>query len=125
MRNLYTNIFSSENYVFYRYDMDHDDDVLYCYEIQTEEKMRRKGLGKFMMKVLELMMIKSDMLKIMLTVFKHNEGASKFFKDVLKYEIDETCPYDTVHEQFDYEILSRFNLKEKKRREEEEDKADD
>ena len=26
--------------------MDHDDDVLYCYEIQTEQKMRRKGLGE-------------------------------------------------------------------------------
>ena len=33
-----------------RYDMDHDDDVLYCYEIQLEESVRRKGLGKFMMK---------------------------------------------------------------------------
>ena len=31
--------------------MDHDDDVLYCYEIQLEESVRRKGLGKFMMKV--------------------------------------------------------------------------
>ena len=29
-----------------RYDMDHDDDVLYCYEIQTEQRMRRKGLGE-------------------------------------------------------------------------------
>ena len=76
-------------YSHFRYDMDHDNDVLYCYEIQTEQKMRRKGLGKFMMKVLELLMIKSDLLKIMLTVFKHNESASKFFKDVLKYEIDE------------------------------------
>ena len=105
--------------------MDHDDDVLYCYEIQLEECVRRKGLGwfklyffqklfqffnfpgRFMMKVLELMMLKSDLLKIMLTVFKHNDVASKFFKEVLKYEIDETCPYDTVYEQFDYEILSR------------------
>merc|ERR1712179_189478 len=69
-------------YSHFRYDMDHDDDVLYCYEIQTEQKMRRKGLGKFMMKVLELLMIKSDLLKIMLTVFKHNEPATKFFKDV-------------------------------------------
>jgi len=109
-------------YSHFRYDMDHDDDVLYCYEIQTEQKMRRKGLGKFMMKVLELLMIKSDLLKIMLTVFKHNEPATKFFKDVLKYEIDETCPYDTVYEQFDYEILSRFNTREKKRREEKEEK---
>ena len=74
-----------------------------------------------MMKVLELQMIKCDLLKIMLTVFKHNEGASKFFKDVLKYEIDETCPYDTVYEQFDYEILSRSNQREKKRREEREE----
>ena len=59
------------------------------------------------MKVLELMMMKNGLLKIMLTVLKHNEVASKFFKDVLKYEIDETCPYDSVYEQFDYEILSR------------------
>jgi len=102
----------------FRFDMDHDDDVLYCYEIQLEECVRRKGLGKFMMKVLELMMIKNDLLKIMLTVFKHNDIASSFFKDVLKYEIDETCPYDTVYEQFDYEILSRFNAKEKKIRDE-------
>ena len=35
-----------------RYDMDFDDDVLYCYEIQLEESCRGKGLGKFMMKVL-------------------------------------------------------------------------
>ena len=61
-----------------------------------------------MMKVLELMMMKNGLLKIMLTVLKHNEVASKFFKDVLKYEIDETCPYDSVYEQFDYEILSRW-----------------
>ena len=100
--------------------MDHDDDVLYCYEIQLEESVRRKGLGKFMMKVLELLMMKNDLLKIMCTVFKHNDVASKFFKEVLKFEIDETCPYDTVYEQFDYEILSRFNLKEKKKREDKE-----
>ena len=67
-------------------------------------------------------MMKSDLLKIMLTVFKHNDVASSFFKDVLKYEVDETCPYDTVYEQFDYQILSRFNVKEKKRREEKENK---
>merc|ERR1711902_319230 len=90
----------------FRFDMDYDDDVLYCYEIQLEECVRRKGLGK-----------------IMLTVLKHNEVASKFFKDVLKYEIDETCPYDSVYEQFDYEILSRFNLKEKKERENKENSS--
>ena len=59
------------------------------------------------MTALEMMMIKSELLKIMLTVFKHNHSANKFFKKTLKYELDETCPIDTVQEQFDYEILSR------------------
>ena len=29
----------------FRFDMDFDDDVLYCYEIQLDESVRRKGLG--------------------------------------------------------------------------------
>ncbi|XP_023344829.1 N-alpha-acetyltransferase 40 isoform X2 [Eurytemora carolleeae] len=91
----------------FRFDMDFDDDVLYCYEIQLEPEVRRKGLGRVMMKVLELIMMKADMIKIMLTVFKHNEAATTFFKKSLKYDVDETCPYNTIYEQFDYEILSR------------------
>lgn len=97
----------------FRFDMDFDDDVVYCYEIQLEPAFRRKGLGKLMMKVLELLMIKADMVKIMLTAFKHNEDAMKFFKNCLLYDIDETSPYNTIYEQFDYEILSRFNPKRK------------
>ena len=31
--------------LLFRFDMDYDDDVLYCYEIQLEECVRRKGLG--------------------------------------------------------------------------------
>ena len=63
-----------------------------------------------MLKVLELMMIKSNLLKMMVTVFKHNEGAVKLFKEVLKYENDARSPKDTPYEQFDYEILSRYNI---------------
>ena len=61
-----------------------------------------------MLKVLELMMIKSNLLKMMVTVFKHNEGAVKLFKEVLKYEIDPRSPKDSPYEQFDIEILSRW-----------------
>jgi len=97
--------------------MDFDDDVLYCYEIQLEESCRGKGLGKFMMKVLELLTIQAGLLKTMLTVFKHNTKAVTFFKEGLKYSLDETTPVDTIQEQFDYEILSRVNQKELKARE--------
>ena len=51
---------------------------------QLEECARRKGLGKFMMMLLELLSHKADMRKIMLTCFKHNPLAHKFFKVTLK-----------------------------------------
>ena len=35
------------------------------------------------------------------------KAATTFFKKSLKYDVDETCPYNTIYEQFDYEILSR------------------
>merc|ERR1712183_1078878 len=103
----------------FRYDMDYDDEVVYCYEMQVEKGFRRKGLGRFMMKVLEMLMMKADMLKLMATIFKKDKPEAEFFKKALKFEQDETSFVDTVHEQFEYEILSRPNLIKKKRIEEE------
>ncbi len=106
-RNTETN--EAVGFAHFRFDMDYDDEVLYCYEIQLEDSVKRKGLGRFMMQTLELLAIKADMRKIMCTIFKHNPGAQKFFKDALKFQIDETNPVDDVYEQYDYEILSKFN----------------
>ena len=93
----------------FRFDMDYDDEVLYVYEIQLEERVKRKGLGTFMMQILDLLAVRADMRKIMVTVFKHNPAAQKFFKEKMKYDLDETCPVDDVYEQYDYQILSKFN----------------
>ena len=38
-----------------------------------EKAVRRKGLGRFMVKVLELLMIKANMLKLMATIFKNDK----------------------------------------------------
>ena len=46
--------------------------------LKVEPAFRRKGLGKFMLKVLELLMIKADMLKIMATIFKNDEPEVSF-----------------------------------------------
>jgi len=108
----------------FRYDMDYDDEVVYCYEIQVEKAFRRKGLGRFMMKVLEMLMIKADMLKLMATIFKKDQPEVDFFKKSLKFELDETSFVDTVEEQFEYEILSRINQIKKKRMAEEEGKLE-
>merc|ERR1740131_21352 len=103
----------------FRYDMDYDDEVVYCYEIQVEKGFRRKGLGRFMMKVLEMLCLKADMLKLMATIFKKDVPQAEFFKKALKFEMDETSFVDTVNEQFEYEILCRFNQIKKKKMEEE------
>jgi len=92
----------------FRFDMDYGDEVLYCYELQLESPYRSKGLGRFMMQVLELMAFSNHMLKVVLTVFKHNKDGMAFFKSC-KYELDETSPEDNEDEEFDYEILSKFN----------------
>ena len=45
---LYSNEYVPQSqYYNLRFDMDRDDDVLYCYDIQLEESVRRKGLGLF------------------------------------------------------------------------------
>ncbi|KDR24066.1 N-alpha-acetyltransferase 40 [Zootermopsis nevadensis] len=94
----------------FRFDMDYGDEVLYCYELQLEEEVRRKGLGKFMLQVLELIGFSAGMKKVILTVLKHNAEAKAFYT-ALKYTIDETSPEDNVLEQYSYEILSKVNKK--------------
>merc|ERR1712098_932189 len=71
-------------------------------------------------KVLEMLCLKADMLKLMATIFKKDVPQAEFFKKALKFEMDETSFVDTVNEQFEYEILCRFNQIKKKKMEEEE-----
>jgi len=93
----------------FRFDVEDCIEVVYCYEIQLRKDIRGKGLGKFMMQILELLAIKVKMQKVILTVFKANCDAVRFFTN-LKYVMDETCPRLTdpnnAHE-YDYEILSK------------------
>ena len=104
-----TNDGTIAGYSHFKYDMSFDDEVVNVYEIQIDSDYQRKGLGKFMMQVLEILAIKAEMRKIMVSVLKHNPGASSFFKKTMKYDIDENCPDDNEFEQYDYEILSRVN----------------
>ncbi|XP_046401768.1 N-alpha-acetyltransferase 40 [Ischnura elegans] len=95
----------------FRFDLDYGDPVLYCYELQLVESVRRKGLGKFMMQILELFAFSANLHKVILTILKHNPGATEFYK-ALKYELDETSPQEGVfEEECHYEILSKLNKK--------------
>uniref|UniRef100_A0A3P8TWX0 N-alpha-acetyltransferase 40 n=1 Tax=Amphiprion percula TaxID=161767 RepID=A0A3P8TWX0_AMPPE len=83
----------------FRFDVECGEEVLYCYEVQLESRVRRKGLGKFLIQILQLIANSTQMKKVMLTVFKHNTG----------FEIDETSPSMSgcCGDDCSYEILSR------------------
>ena len=53
------------------------EQVVFVNEIQLEESVRRKGLGKFMMQVLEIVAFKADMRKIMVAIFKQDQLVEK------------------------------------------------
>lgn len=53
--------------------------IFFSYELQLEPGVIRRGLGKFMMQILELVAFKNNMRKVVLTVLKNNQN-SVFFK---------------------------------------------
>lgn len=94
----------------FRFDMDYDDEVLYCYEIQLAKQYQRSGLGRFLMAILELLAFRNGMLYCRLTCLKHNTAANAFFRSC-GYTRDKTCLDDNLYETFCYEILSKKNPK--------------
>ncbi|XP_065168613.1 N-alpha-acetyltransferase 40 [Atheta coriaria] len=96
-------------FAHFRFDLDEGIEVLYCYELQLESHFHRKGLGKFMMQILELVAFKNNMKKVVLTILKNNSD-SNFFK-AINYQLDESSPMDDEDEDTPYEILSKVNKK--------------
>ncbi|KAH8355880.1 N-alpha-acetyltransferase 40 [Drosophila serrata] len=94
-------------YSMFRFDMDHGDCVLYCYEMQVAAPYQRKGLGKFMMQILEDCARHWHLEKLMLTVLNNNEQSISFYKQ-LGYGKDEISP--DVLEEADYQIFSKSLL---------------
>jgi len=96
-------------FVHFRFDYDDCDaptqGVLYIYEIQIDTSFQRQGLGKKLMHLSERIAKKAEVSKVMLTVFKKNHNAMKFYED-MDYEIDESSP-SKHNDPTDYEILSK------------------
>ncbi|KZT05937.1 acyl-CoA N-acyltransferase [Laetiporus sulphureus 93-53] len=102
-------------YIMFRFEREEDEDVAYCYELQVNFRMKRYGIGKFLMQQLEHIATHWGMEKIMLTVLKANNPARQFYS-ALGFELDPTSPEyvdeeDQVDEEgaeeYDYEILSK------------------
>ncbi|KAF9578033.1 N-alpha-acetyltransferase 40, partial [Lunasporangiospora selenospora] len=90
---------------------DEDAEVVYCFEIQVVPGYQRRGIGAYLIRLLESIGHQSHMDKLMLTVFKANKSAMRFYMDQLSYGLDEISPSACLTRgrasRFDYEILSK------------------
>ena len=88
------------------------NDVLYVYELQVDESVRRCGIGQQFMEILESIAFTQShpiITKLVLTVFKTNTNAMKFYTTKMNYQIDITSPSKThPHKKTDYEILCKY-----------------
>ncbi|KAL8141789.1 hypothetical protein V2J09_014821 [Rumex salicifolius] len=79
-------------FVHYRFILEEELPVLYVYELQLVPHSHGKGLGKFLMQLLEMIACKNSMAAIMLTVQKANLSALSFYISKLRYAISSTSP---------------------------------
>ena len=99
-------------FAHFRYELDDNDTppqhtITYLYELQILPSTQGHGLGKKLMTIIELLSIKNQMKKVMLTVFHVNKNAMGFYTKN-KYVVDECSPSNFEgNEDCDYEILSK------------------
>ncbi len=86
-------------------DKDVHEPILYLYEIQIDTSIQRQSIGNRLMTFTQIIAMKMNMEKVMLTVFKSNSQAMGFYKTKLNYIMDESSPNDD--DEADYEILSK------------------
>ena len=78
--------------------------VLYVYELQLSEPLRRVGLGSRLMAAAMQLCVACGLQRVMLTVLRNNEAAMRLYTHRLQYQPDVThC------EGADYVILCKLN----------------
>ncbi|KAF8008492.1 hypothetical protein BT93_K2230 [Corymbia citriodora subsp. variegata] len=87
-----SDIVSIVGFVHFRFLVEEEIPVLYVYEVQLEPRVQGKGLGKFLMQLIELISRKNRMGAVVLTVQKTNLSAMKFYTSKLRYIISSISP---------------------------------
>eukprot|EP00743_Colponemidia_sp_Colp-15_P001729 GILK01001889.1.p2 GENE.GILK01001889.1~~GILK01001889.1.p2 ORF type:complete len:216 (-),score=41.74 GILK01001889.1:884-1531(-) len=98
-------------FLHFRFEVvDNKIPVLYVYEIQLSMDIRGRGVGRYLMELVEQIARTTKMKQVMLTCFKQNESAMQFYGRALGYELDPSDP-SYFPEQFpggvQYCILSK------------------
>ncbi|XP_077230565.1 uncharacterized protein LOC143863694 isoform X2 [Tasmannia lanceolata] len=109
-------------FVQYRFIVEEEIPVVYVYELQLDLCVQRRGLGKFLMQLIELIARKNHMGAVMLTVQKSNLSAMNFYISKLRYTISTISPsrvdpligaeksYEILCKAFDREAKSKLEV---------------
>ncbi|XP_050520827.1 N-alpha-acetyltransferase 40 [Daktulosphaira vitifoliae] len=90
-------------FIHFRFDLEDSIEVLYLYEIQLKPEVRSRGLGKYLMELIEIIAFHHNMKKVVLTVLKNEEKVVQFYMSQ-NYEIESYSPKNSF-----YYILSKRN----------------
>ncbi|GLB36215.1 putative acetyltransferase (GNAT) family protein [Lyophyllum shimeji] len=93
-------------FTMFRFESEDSEDNVYCYELQVHRDHQRAGLGKQHMRALEVIGDAWQMRKVVLTVFKENTSALKFYRG-FGFSTDESSPNYLAESSVDYDILSK------------------
>ncbi|KAJ7110143.1 acyl-CoA N-acyltransferase [Mycena epipterygia] len=88
----------------FRFEFEEGQNIVYCYDLQVSKTAQRHGLGRTLMNHLAKIGADFRLDKIMLTVFKANTRALKFYDD-FGFEMDPDSPEEDDEE--DYKILCK------------------
>ncbi|KAJ5067159.1 hypothetical protein M0811_13208 [Anaeramoeba ignava] len=99
---------SFAGFAHFRFVEDDKRAVVYLYELQLVPDVCGKGIGKFVMQFLELIVFKFNLNGLVLTCFTANSRALNFYLNHMKYSIDRTSPQDSLDEVSSYRILSKI-----------------
>ncbi|GJQ12814.1 hypothetical protein GpartN1_g4605.t1 [Galdieria partita] len=94
-------------FVHYRFTIENLENVLYIYELHVIDGYQGLGVGKKVVQILELLGRLTKMRKMMLTVFKRNKDATRFYKEKLGFSLDASSPQFFGDMECKYEILSK------------------
>ncbi|XP_022774882.1 N-alpha-acetyltransferase 40 isoform X2 [Durio zibethinus] len=100
----------SLGFLHYRFTLEEEIPVLYLYELQLDSSVQGKGLGKFLMQLIELIAQENRMGAVVLTVQKSNSLAMKFYISKLRYVVSSISPSRVdplVGVEKNYEILCK------------------
>ncbi|KAL6770935.1 hypothetical protein ACKKBF_B33280 [Auxenochlorella protothecoides x Auxenochlorella symbiontica] len=96
-------------FLHFRFEVEDHKPILYLYELQLDNSVQRKGLGQFLVRLLELVAWQSGLSQLKLTVLNTNDGAGLFYKS-MGFALDQTSPSAvSLDAAPGYEILSKKN----------------